>query len=103
MSLHDWTWAAEQTYEDHTLVLKDFEERAVRAYIYNSIGRSGEFVLYFEDLKFSDPMCLVHGSGFITFNNTLIKFQVHGDHTVLVSRDQKPLVSIVVAAIDAII
>jgi hypothetical protein len=100
---HDWSWSDEQSYEEHHLVLKDFEERAVRAYIYNAIGRSGEFVLYFEDLKFSDPVCLVHGYGFITFNNTLIKFKVHDDHTVLTSHDQKSLVSIVVAAIDAII
>ena len=85
---------------DHKLVLRNTEERFVRAFLYDSIGRTGEFELYFDDLKFSDPMFLVHGFGFFNYKDVIVKYDVKKDHTILTSRDQKTLVSLAVAAID---
>jgi hypothetical protein len=99
---HSWTWFSEERVSEHQLVLKDTEELAVRKYIYDAIGKKGEFVVYFENLKFSSPMCLVHGNGHVVFNGTLITFEVKKEHTVLYSSDQKSLVNIVVAAVDAL-
>jgi hypothetical protein len=99
---HSWTWFSEEHVSEHQLVLKDTEELAVRKYIYDAIGKKGEFVVYFENLKFSSPMCLVHGNGHVVFNGTLITFEVKKEHTVLYSSDQKSLVNIVVAAVDAL-
>lgn len=103
MAFHDWSWTAEEPLSEHKLVLKQTEELAVRKYIYDAIGKKGEFAVYFEDLKFSSPMCLVHGNGHIVFNGTVITFEVKKEHTVLYSSDQKSLVNIVVAAVDALL
>ena len=92
----------DNTFAEHKLILKKTEELAVRKYIYDSIGKKGEFVVYFEDLKFSAPMCLVHGEGYIVFNNTIITFEVKDKFTILYSDNQKALVDIVVAAVDAL-
>ena len=99
---HSWSWFSEERVSEHKLVLKDTEELAVRKYIYDAIGKKGEFVVYFENLKFSSPMCLVHGNGHVVFNGTLVTFEVKKEHTVLYSSDQKSLVNIVVAAVDAL-
>jgi len=48
-------------------------------------------------------MCLVHGNGHVVFNGTVITFEVKKEHTVLYSSDQKSLVNIVVAAVDALL
>ena len=88
---------------EHKLVLKNIEELAVRKFIYDAIGRKGEFVVYFENLKFSSPWCLVHGNGHVVFNGTVITFEVKKEHTVLYSSDQKSLVNIVVKAVDTLL
>jgi hypothetical protein len=76
------------------------QERWVRAFVYDTIGRKGPFVLFFKDLKFSQPLALVYGVGSFTFENAVIRFEVYDDKTVLTSSDQKALVSLVVNALD---
>lgn len=102
MTFHDWSWVSDDTVSEHKLVITGTEELAVRKYIYETIGKKGEFVVYFEDLKFSNPMCLVHGDGYVVFNNSIITFAVKDGHTILYSDKQKALVNIVVAAVDAL-
>jgi len=96
MSFYECQWSK----DEHTLFLTGEAERAVRAFIYDLIGRKGEFVLYFENMKFSDPICLVHGDGFVRYKDSMIHFVVEKDRTVLSSNDQKKLVSIVTDALD---
>jgi hypothetical protein len=86
--------------EPHTLLVHDVQEIAVRRYIYNNIGKTGTFVLHFDDLKYSFPTSMVSGYGCITFRDALIRYEVTPEGTALHSDDREKLVAFVLASLD---
>ena len=85
----------------HTLLLIGEQEKFVRAFIYEKLlGETGSFVLHFDDLKFSDPLALVFGDGFVTYAEQLVRYEVGIAGTILVSEDRRSLVRLVIAALD---
>jgi hypothetical protein len=85
----------------HTLILSGKQEEIVRAFIYEKLlGETGTFVLFFSDLKFSDPLALCAGDGFVTYGDQLVRYEVGPVGTVLVSEDRRSLVRLVVDALD---
>ena len=104
---HDWSEiVSDDDYyypdytEPHTLVVTDVQEVAVRSYIYNSIGKTGTFVLHFDDLKYSFPTSMVSGYGSITFRGALIRYEVTPEGTTLRSDERAKLVAFVLASLD---
>jgi hypothetical protein len=86
--------------EPHTLLVHDVQEIAVRRYIYNNIGKTGTFVLHFDDLKYSFPTSMVDGYGCITFRDSMIRYEVTPEGTALHSDDREKLVAFVLASLD---
>jgi hypothetical protein len=87
--------------EPHTLLVHDVQEIAVRSYIYNTIGKTGTFVLHFDDLKYSFPTSMVDdGYGCITFRDSMIRYEVTPECTALHSYDREKLVAFVLASLD---
>jgi len=86
--------------EPHTLLVHDVQEIAVRSYIYNNIGKTGTFVLHFDDLKYSFPTSMVDGYGCITFKDSMIRYEVTPEGTALHSDDREKLVAFVLASLD---
>lgn len=84
----------------HSLIASGEQEVAVRAFIYNTLGKKGTFALYFTDLKFSPPVRLAHGSGSFVHNGTKVCFEVTKEHIALTSTDSDVLQSVVVTALD---
>jgi hypothetical protein len=85
----------------HTIILVGEQEKFVRSFIYEKLlGETGTFVLHFEDLKFSDPLALCAGDGFVTYGDHLIRYEVSTTGTVLTSDDRRSLVRLVIAALD---
>ena len=104
---HNWSEiATESDYcyadylEPHTLLVHDVQEIAVRSYIYNNIGKTGTFVLHFDDLKYSFPTSMVDGYGCITFRDSMIRYEVTPEGTALHSDDREKLVAFVLASLD---
>ncbi|AGE57744.1 hypothetical protein ATCVNTS1_705R [Acanthocystis turfacea Chlorella virus NTS-1] len=84
----------------HTLVADGEQEVAVRAFIYDTLGKKGTFALYFTDLKFSQPVRLAHGCGNFVHNGTKVHFEVCKEHIAMRCTDSKVLENVVVAALD---
>jgi hypothetical protein len=84
----------------HSLIATGEQEVAVRAFIYNALGKKGTFALYFTDLKFSPPVRLAHGSGSFFHNGTKVCFEVTKEHIALTSTDSDVLQTVVVSALD---
>ncbi|AGE53611.1 hypothetical protein ATCVGM07011_655R [Acanthocystis turfacea Chlorella virus GM0701.1] len=84
----------------HTLIASGEQEVAVRAFIYDTLGRKGTFALYFTDLKFSQPVRLAHGCGNFVHNGTRVHFEVCNEHITLTCADSKVLENVVLAALD---
>ena len=84
----------------HTLIANGEQEVAVRAFIYDTLGRKGTFALFFTDLKFSQPVRLAHGCGNFVHNGTRVRFEVCNEHITLTCADSKVLENVVVAALD---
>ena len=87
-------------FDMHTLEVRDVQEIACRRFIYNKIGKTGSFVLHFDDIKFSFPTSMVSGYGCITFRENQIQYEVGPDHTTLKSNDRDALVSMVIESLD---
>ena len=86
--------------EPHTLLVNDVQEIAVRSFIYKKIGEVGEFVLHFDDLKYSFPTSMVTGYGCVTFNDVLIRYEITPEGTALHSDVREKLVAFVLASLD---
>jgi hypothetical protein len=84
----------------HALVADGEQAVAVRAFIYNTLGKKGTFALYFTDLKFSQPVRLAHGCGNFVHNGTRVHFEMCKEHIVMTCTDSKVLENVVVAALD---
>ena len=84
----------------HSLIASGDQEVAVRAYIYNTLGKKGTFALYFTDLKFSQPVRLAHGCGNFIHNDTKVHFEVCDEHIALTCTDSDVLENVVVTALD---
>ena len=84
----------------HSLVASGEQQIAVRAFIYETLGRKGTFALYFTDLKFSQPVRLAHGCGNFVHNNTSVYFEVGTEQITLSCTDSKVLENVVVFALD---
>jgi hypothetical protein len=89
--------------EPHRLIVTDEQEIFVRRFIYSLIGKKGSFVLHFDDLKFSTPIDIVSGDGFVKFKEGFIEYSVKKHETVLKSDDRDLLVKFVCSAIDEFI
>ncbi|AGE57046.1 hypothetical protein ATCVNEJV3_669R [Acanthocystis turfacea Chlorella virus NE-JV-3] len=84
----------------HTLVADGEQAVAVRAFVYDTLGKKGTFALYFTDLKFSQPVRLAHGCGNFIHNGTKVHFEVCTEHITMRCTDSKVLENVVVAALD---
>ena len=98
--MDDWQWTDKTVHAPHKLVLSKAQERYVRAYLYKLIGEKGAFALYFDDLKFSMPLMMVHGKGVVRFENCDIFYKVGDGVTELFSKSSKSLVRLVLSALD---
>ena len=87
-------------HHNHTLVADGEQEIAVRAFIYDTLGKKGTFALYFTDLKFSQPVRLAHGCGNFVHNGTKVHFEVCKEHIAMTCASSKVLENVVVAALD---
>lgn len=104
MSYHDWqSWFDSNNMGAHKLIVTDEQEVFVRRFIYSLVGKKGSFVLHFDDLKFSTPVDMVTGTGFVKFGGGFIEYSVDKHETVLRSEDRELLVKFVCAAIDEFI
>jgi hypothetical protein len=87
-------------FDMHTLEVRGVQEIACRRFIYNKIGKTGSFVLHFDDIKFSFPTSMVTGYGCIAFCNTQIQYEVGLDYMTLKSNDRDALVAMVIESLD---